>query len=169
MNEDDIKLLNLVLDRLIDYAKDDMSSFRARKQDYMDSIQSEVCDEYDDPIWISRKNKGFNIDWNPKNNSWKPDEYTYKGRVDLRYNLMDKTVSIYADGYSRRVEIGGGSENKDIKIKMMKLFKEVKEWEKIEVPRKEREDFINGLTNIFPDILDHMILEGNYDEEDEES
>jgi len=47
----------------------------------------------------------------------------------------------------------------------MKLFNEVKKWEEIEIPRREREKFVQKTTNVFPDILDHLMLEGEDGEE----
>jgi len=159
MIDEDIKILNLIISKLTEKYDEDVSGFRVESCDGYDEF------EYDDDRSSRHRSKYLTIRWKPKNYSWKASTYDYDYDVQLRYNISEQTVSITIGIDSRHIFIGGGSENKDIKIKFVKLYKGVKAWQEVDIPRKEREKFINATTKTFPDILDHLIMEDSDEEE----
>jgi len=154
MDSEDLKILKMIIDELTEKASNDMSSFRY----YFDDDYENLYD--DDDGWTNERCKVFTISWDPKNHSHNPKAYGDVGRVSLQYRLIFQTVSISINrDTERQIFIDGGSKNKDIKISFMKLFKAIKKWEDVEVPRRSREKFINATTKVFPSIMDALILE----------
>jgi len=82
---EDLKMLGLILDRLIGFSKSDISAFRCSKYDGWNEYDSGLVDEFRDTIWYRKRSKVFEIMWNPINNSWKPEEYEFKGYIKLEY------------------------------------------------------------------------------------
>lgn len=161
MDKEDIKILDLILDKLVEQHAQDKSAFRCSFSDSWDEFEGE------DGGWFTARNKTMSISWKPKAFSWKPDIYNHNNRVELTYYVSDQTVSISLDEGRRDIYLGGGSQNKGVKIKFVQLFNEIADWMNVEIPRKNREKFINATTKTFPDILDLMILEDHDDSEED--
>lgn len=161
MESEDLKILSLIIGKLETQHDFDKSAFRAEL--------SEEVEEFPDCEggWFHAMSKNMTIDWHPKYHSWNPKIHNDDIKVYLNYDISCQTVSINIGGERRDIFLDGGSHNKDIKKRFVKLFHSITEWQSEELPRRKRETWINATTKAFPDLLDHLILE-EIDEHDEE-
>jgi len=155
IHEEDNKILNFILDSMTKIANESLKGFSCHHNDnYKDTY--DIYDKYESP------HKG-------RVKTWSVTQNTNKENITFVFTPVYGTVSI-SIGYnaSREFEVGYGPKNKDIKIKIMKLYYKIAAWEKVEMPRLEREEFINNAVKTFPNLLDHLILGDSSDEEKEE-
>jgi hypothetical protein len=158
IHEEDKKIFNYVLDKLLTEVSKDISKFSSdMEEDYEDMDTWDDDDDEKPSYTIKGKVRTYSINWNGPN-----------GTVHLKFTPVYGTVSIRTPKHwdETEVPVGWGAENKDIKIKFMKIWHTVNSWEAVELPRQKREKFINSIMSTFPNILDHIILGGEDDEEE---
>ena len=155
IHEEDVKVLEFILDKLLDKIDSGFEDFSC-----------DVSNHLEEFIWDGGKphDSAFNM---------LVKEYIVRLSCAPYYRINFTpacgTVSINLENCKREFDVGFGPKNKDIKIKIMKLYHKIKLWQDIEVPRQEREDFINEVAKAFPDMFDHMILgDTNGGDEEEE-
>jgi hypothetical protein len=163
MDEENLKILGLIVNKLVALGKEDISSFRTDKT----STYEEFVDG--EGHWVGDHFKHWWLEWNPSRHSWKRAECDHNESIEIKY-VFGRNLMIVKMGWDEEahIQIGGGSANKDIKREFVKLCRAIEQWEKVEMIREKRAKLVKHVTGIFPDILDYLILEENY-EEDEES
>lgn len=160
IHPEDKKVLELILDHLLSEIEY-LSKFRSDyDEDYEDIDEYEDEDDEESKYTIKGRLRSYKLHYSNNDNKRQQS-------VSLTFTPIFGTVSIStSECYQNRdIKVGWGPANKDIKIKFMKLWHTVNQWEAVEIPRQEREKFINGVMKVFPSIFDNMILGGEDDED----
>lgn len=162
MDEENLKILGLIVNKLVALGEEDISAFAT-------DLNRHYNEWEESGVWTSGNFKQYFLEWSPYTHSWKKEEYDHTNSITLKY-IVPRHMMIVKMGWDEEahIEIGGGSANKDIKREFVKLCRAVEQWEKVDSIRKKREKLVTSISGVFPDILDHLILEENYEEEDEE-
>ena len=160
IHEEDVAILDFILNKLLEKSNISLENFTVSRSDDYDDFQWDDDDrrKKHEPGFFIASCREYSINWRDTDNRC----YT-----NIKFSPAEGTVSISIGASSREFIVGCGSNNKDIKIKMMKLYHKAKEYQDIEIPRKEREEFINETTKVFPDMFDNMILGGEDGSEEE--
>ena len=147
IHEEDYKILNFILDDFTNKAEKGLNHFSCDLDDDYEDMYDDDDDEEKFPF------KGRVKCWSIRYSDTKTKDISFK------FTPVYGTVSI-SIGYtaSREFDVGFGPKNKDIKIKIMKLYHKIAAWEKVEIPRRQREKFIDSIVKTFPDLFDHLIL-----------
>jgi len=156
MDEEEFKIFDFALDKLTEEATKVLSDFNCSMRDDTDDFTWDE-DQTDKTEYFKSRTREYIIRWSTKSNFFR-----------ISFAPCYGTVSINIGTGERKLDIGFGAKNKDIKIKIMKLYHKIKAYQDIEVPRQDREDFINKMVKVFPDMFDKLIL-GDEDGEEEES
>jgi hypothetical protein len=163
IHAEDKKVLELILDYLLNELKH-ISKFSSKfSETYEEMFEYENDSDESTKYVVKGAVRTYGLDYNSG------DKQKKQG-VSLRFIPVFGTVSITtSECYrNREINIGWGPANKEIKIKFMKLWRTVNQWEEMEIPRREREEFINSVMKLFPSIFDNMILGGEDDEDKED-
>src|SRR5690606_4211699 len=133
-----LQMAKLVVERLRSLADEDVSSFRTRFwrecQVWTDDINPD--DSY------HGQHKVFTVEYYPKHFSHSPGAKTGQEHIEVTFTPLYGTMDIKFNGVSLDVKVGWGSDNKDLKIGIIKLFKQVDAWQRKEIPRRKREKVI---------------------------
>lgn len=163
IHEEDHEILNFILDSITKAADESLEGFSCYRDDDYEEMFDDDDEEQKFGFYGRVKTWSITKGFNRAN---KQD--LNKENITFKFTPIFGTVSI-SIGYnvSREFKVGFGPKNKDLKIKIMRLYHKIAAWEEVETPRRKREEFINNVVKTFPDLFDHLILGGDDDKEEE--
>lgn len=154
IHEDDNEVLLFILRKFTEKADEGLEHFSCHEDvDYYGFTHDEPSKEKNPTKSIIRE---YVVTWNNKNHYYR-----------FSFTPVYGTVSINIGNSSQEFDVGFGAKHKKLKMSFMKLYHRIDAYQKIELPRIKRERFINDVAKIFPDLLDHMILGGEDENEKE--
>jgi hypothetical protein len=145
------KLFELVIDELLELAKDDLEKFNTYC--LHDSIS---ISEFDD---VEPCGGGWSVCWY--------DEET-EHHVQVSFSTKTGTMITSINDDRHEIDVGWGTQYPELKKKFMRLHNGVEYFRDVEKVQEQLDSFYSAVSGVFPNAVDKLIFQGVDDEEEPE-